>query len=337
MNGAAGGPAPLEPAIAPRADDEPFVAAPAGRPRRRPPVVHVLLFLATLGTTTIAGALNDGVLPSDLRTEWAAGLRFSLTLMGILLAHEMGHYVAARLHGVHVTLPFFLPGPPILTGTFGAFIRMRSAPQNRRVLFDVGAAGPWAGLMVAAPAVVVGLYLSQLKPIPPEFVGLSFGDSLLFKALARIVVGPVPFGYDIVLHPIALAGWFGFLVTVLNLLPVGQLDGGHVVYAMFGRWHRVIARGFLVATVALGFLGWSGWFLWAVLLLCVGLDHPPTLDRAVRLDPLRLGLGWMTLALFLVTFIPVPIAALEGGAGPTTEELLPASIESAFAVAEVPV
>jgi len=310
---------PLEPPIAPT----PAVTTEAGG---RLPLLNVLLFAATLATTTIAGAFNAEVEPADLRANWMQGLPFSLTLMAILLAHEMGHYLLARRHGVRVTLPFFLPGPPFLTGTFGAFIRMKSLPQNRKVLFDVGAAGPWAGFLVAVPAVLYGLYLSELRPIPPSFSGLQFGDSLLFKLLSRTVIGPIPYGFDVILHPVALAGWFGFLVTVLNLLPVGQLDGGHVVYAMFGRRHRWIARGFLLFTVAVGFLGWYGWFLWAMLMVVVGLDHPPTMDPVTDLDPARRLGGWLTLLLFVATFIPVPITSLEGGTGPRPDELIPAAI-----------
>jgi membrane-associated protease RseP (regulator of RpoE activity) len=297
------------------------------RPRRRLPFLNLILFALTLVTTTIAGAWTADVSPADLPSQWPRGLPFSLTLMSILLAHEMGHYVLARRHGVRVTLPFFLPGIPFLfsPGTFGAFIRMKSLPQSRRVLFDVGAAGPWAGISLAVPAVIYGLQLSELRPIPPSFVGLQLGDSLLFKLLSRWVVGPIPYGFDVMLHPIALAGWFGFLVTALNLLPLGQLDGGHVVYALFGRWHRWIARAFLLLTVAIGFLGWSGWFAWAVLMLLVGLDHPPTLDSATPLDPQRRFAGWMTLALFVATFMPVPVSMIEGGPGPRPEDLIPAA------------
>jgi membrane-associated protease RseP (regulator of RpoE activity) len=289
------------------------------------PIVNVVLFLATLVTTTIAGALNHGVPPQRLAEDWAEGLPFSLTLMAILAAHEMGHYVLARLHGVRVTLPFFLPGPPVLTGTFGAFIRMRSQPRNRRDLFDIGAAGPWAGLLLAVPAVVYGLMLSELAPIPPSYSGINFGDSLLFKGIVRMVFGRIPYGFDIMLHPIALAGWFGLFVTVLNLLPVGQLDGGHVVYALLGRWHRWVARTFLVFTVVVGFFGWPGWFLWAVLMLFVGLDHPPTADSLTELDPWRRLLGWATIAMFFLIFVPVPLSWIEGGAGPAPEELVPVS------------
>ncbi len=294
--------------------------------RRRFPWLNAILLLATLASTTLAGALNDDVAIAELRTNWVRGLPFSLTLMAILLAHEMGHYFVARRNGVAVTLPFFLPAPPFLTGTFGAFIRMRSAVHSRRVLFDVGAAGPWAGIAVALPAVLYGLHLSELKPLPPTFSGLQFGDSLLFSALSRLVVGPIPHGFDILLHPVALAGWFGFLVTLLNLLPVGQLDGGHVVYAMFGRTHRWISRAFVLATVAFGFMGWAGWFLWAAMMVMVGVDHPPTLDHDSPLDPLRWVAGWMTLVLLVLTFVPVPITMLEGGTGPAPTELIPAMI-----------
>ena len=294
--------------------------------RPRFPWLNLLMLALTLATTTMAGALNDDVAYADLSSEWTRGLPFSLTLMSILLAHEMGHYLVARFHGVDVTLPFFLPAPPILTGTFGAFIRMKNGAQTRRILFDVGAAGPWAGVVVAVPAVIFGLHLSELKPIPPTFTGLQFGDSLLFSALSRLVVGRVPYGFDILLHPVALAGWFGFLVTLLNLLPVGQLDGGHVVYSMFGERHRWIARVFLLVTVAIGFLGWSGWFLWAALMVMVGIDHPPTLDREMPLDLRRQLAGWMTLVLFVLTFVPVPITLMEGGAGASPAELIPAAV-----------
>jgi membrane-associated protease RseP (regulator of RpoE activity) len=287
-----------------------------------PPSVHILLFLATVVTTTLAGAglFNAGVPTLEMiRERWTEGLPFSLTLMAILLSHEMGHYTAAKIHRVRATLPYFIPGPPILVGTFGAFIRMRSAPRSRHALFDIGAAGPWAGMVVAIPAVIVGLSLSELALIPPRFSGLYFGDSLMFKMLTRVVVGPIPLGYDIMLHPIAMAGWFGLFVTVLNLLPVGQLDGGHVVYAMFGRAHGLIARLFLLAIIGVGFLGWYGWFLWVALLLFMGIGHPPTVDQETTLGPFRLLLGWLTLAMFILTFIPVPILIIEGGVGPAPE------------------
>jgi len=305
----------------------PVAPAPMAALERRRWLLHALLFVATLATTTVAGALNADVPLSELREGWMKGLPFSLSLMGILFCHEMGHYGFARHHGVRATLPFFLPAPPIpfLIGTFGAFIRLRSLPRDRRALFDVGAAGPWAGFLVALPVAWIGLALSEVRPLPSSFGGLYFGDSLLFKGLTWLVIGPIPYGFDIFLHPVALAGWFGLFVTGLNLLPIGQLDGGHVVYALFGRRHRWIARGFLLGLLALGFVGWAGWFVWAVLVTFAGLDHPPTSDRETGLDPARVGMAWATLALFLATLVPVPIVSFEGGGGPEAEDLVPAS------------
>ena len=278
-------------------------ALPRGRNRLRP--IHVLLFLTTLLTTTMAGAFQAGVNPLADPTLLARGLPFSLTLLAILMVHEMGHFVVSRLHGVDATPPYFIPGPPFLIGTFGAFIRMRT-PTDRRALFDVGAAGPWAGFLVAIPAILYGLSLSEVGPLADPGGGLLLGDSLAFAALARLALGVAPADVTILLHPIALAGWFGLFVTFLNLLPVGQLDGGHVVYALLGRRHRWVARGTLVAILFLATLGWLGWLVWAVLVAAIGLDHPPTVDDT-PLDPRRKVAAWLTVALFAVTFMPVPV------------------------------
>lgn len=318
MNPAEGWIPPAEPVRVP-------IAVPAAE-RGSWPIVNVLLFAATLVTTTIAGALNADVPLHELGSRWSEGLAFSVTLMSILLAHEMGHYLFARAYGVQATLPFFLPGPPLLIGTFGAFIRLRSMPRDRRALFDIGAAGPWAGFVIALPASWYGLTLSEVHRLPPIGSGTWFGDSILFKLLVHGTVGSIPQGYDIFLHPIALAGWFGLFVTSLNLLPIGQLDGGHVVYSLFGARHRVIARAFLFALLGLGFLGWSGWFLWAVLVTVAGIDHPPTPDRVTQLDPARRGAGYATLALFVLTLVPVPIAFVDWR-NTETEPLVPARLE----------
>lgn len=268
--------------------------------------IHVVLFLATLLTTTLAGAFQAGVNPlADLRLL-ARGLPFSTTLMGILLVHEMGHFVVSRWHGVEATPPYFIPGPPVLIGTFGAFIRMRT-PTNRPALFDVGAAGPWAGFLVAVPAVLYGLAHSEVQPlVGPGAGGISLGNSAVFALLTRLALGVSPKDATIVLHPVALAGWFGLFVTFLNLLPIGQLDGGHVVYALLGRAHRWVARLSLVAIVGLSLLGWHGWAMWAVLVVLIGLDHPPTLDDR-PLDRRRRIAAWLTIALFFATFMAVPI------------------------------
>jgi len=270
--------------------------------------IHVVLFFTTLLTTTIAGSLQAGVNPFADPRLLVRGLPFSATLMGILLVHEMGHFVLSRVHGVAATPPYFIPGPPFPIGTFGAFIRMRT-PTNRRALFDVGAAGPWAGFLVAIPAVLYGLTLSEVRPLGGQAGGLVLGDSLIFSALARLALGVSPAEVTILLHPIALAGWFGLFVTFLNLLPVGQLDGGHVVYALIGHHHWWVARAALGVIVALALLGWHGWIMWGVLVVMIGLDHPPTLDDT-PLDPRRRLAAWLTIALFALTFMAVPIQVI---------------------------
>ncbi len=275
---------------------------------RRIPVIHFLLFAATLVTTSLAGAFQQGANPLADPQTIVQGLPFAITLLSILLCHEMGHYLLARRHGVRATLPYFIPGPPVLVGTFGAFIRMKSAPQNRRALFDVGAAGPWAGAVLAVPAIMLGLSLSEVRPLNPlEGGGIILGDSFLFSALTRLILGLSTDDVNVVLHPIALAGWFGLFVTFLNLLPVGQLDGGHVTYSLFGRTHRWISRIALVGILLLGFEGWQGWFFWVVLLSVLGLDHPPTIDLVSPLDWRRKLYAWSTVGLFILTFMPVPI------------------------------
>ena len=268
--------------------------------------LHIALFGATLVTTSMAGAFQLGANPLSDPASIIVGLPFSCTLMAILLCHEMGHYLVARSHGVQASLPYFIPGPPFLIGTFGAFIRMRAPTANRQVLFDVGAAGPWAGVVVAVPAVIIGLQFSQVSTTIQTGTGLIFGDSLLFSLLAWLSLGVSVNQVTIVPHPIALAGWVGLFVTFINLLPVGQLDGGHISYALFGRYQKWISRGFLVVILFLGFQGWPGWFFWAVMLSFLGVDHPPTWDHFSTLDPRRQVGGWLTLLLLAITFIPVP-------------------------------
>ena len=288
--------------------------------KRKLPLLHIGLFLATLVTTSMAGAFQQGANPLADPATLLQGLPFSVTLMSILLFHEMGHYLLARVHGVWASLPYFIPGPPLFVGTFGAFIRMKSPPANRRALFDVGAAGPWAGVLLAIPAAIIGLSLSEVRPLNPlDEGGILLGDSFLFSALTRFVLGVSSNEVSIVLHPIALAGWFGLFVTFLNLLPVGQLDGGHVMYSLFGRWHRWISRVSLIAILVLGFQGWQGWFVWVVLLSMLGVDHPPTLDLYASLDPRRTLYAWCTVGLFVLTFMPVPISVSEQPTIPPAE------------------
>ncbi len=286
----------------------PTWAPPTPRVRRqRGPWLHVILFAATFVTTSMAGAREAGVDPFAAVGNLRAGFPFSITLMSILLFHEMGHYMLSRVHGVRASLPYFIPAPPIfIAGTFGAFIRMESAPRSRRALFDVGAAGPWAGFMIAVPAIVVGLKMSQVLPLGANAGGDMLGESVIFSLLSRLTLGVLPDDVMIQLHPIAMAGWFGLFVTSLNLLPVGQLDGGHVTYAMFGPRHRWVARAFLAVVLFLSTQGWPGWLFWAVLVTLLGLDHPPTMDWWTPLDGRRRLAAWLTVALFVLTFMPAP-------------------------------
>jgi membrane-associated protease RseP (regulator of RpoE activity) len=297
----------LDPRIDPYAVP-PWERAVESRQTPRLPVIHILLFVLTFITTAMAGAFQVGADPLSDASSIRAGFPFAVTLLSILLIHELGHYFLSKVHGVRATLPYFIPAPPILIGTFGAFIRMKSPPPSRRALFDVGAAGPWAGLLAAIPAVLVGLQWSEVRPLALNEGGLVLGDSILFSFLTRLALGTTPDDVTILLHPIALAGWFGFFVTFLNLLPVGQLDGGHVAYAMFGRWHRVVARLFVGLIAVLGFYGWQGWFFWVLLLVLIGVDHPPTRDSITPLDGRRRVAAWLTAGAFIVTFMAEPIA-----------------------------
>ena len=303
----------------------PSSAAPTGglAPRRtRFPAVNIGLFLATMLTTTMAGAYAAGATfsmdqPLASLLNLASGLSFSVPLMLILLSHEMGHYLVAMRHGVDASPPYFIPAPyPSLffIGTFGAFIRIRSRPPSRRVIFDIGAAGPWAGVIVAVAAVIIGLGRSTVSPLDRSAGGLELGDSIVFYWLSRWILRVDPDSVAIGLHPIALAGWLGLFVTALNLLPVGQLDGGHTIYALFGgRAHRLISLVFVLGgvitvggSIVLGLGFWGGWLLWAALVIMLGLGHPATTDSITPLDPRRRIQAWMTIALFVVTFSPVP-------------------------------
>ena len=277
------------------------------------PWVHWLLFALTIATTTWAGAAHQGV---DVIREPArvlAGLPYSLTLMAILGVHELGHYFTARHHGIRVTPPYFIPVPMAL-GTFGAFIQMRSPTENRRALFDVAVAGPLAGLAVAIPALLVGLQTSTIVPGDVSTMsmmgGTSAGSSVLFALLAKLSIGPaLEYGHVLRLSPLAFAGWLGLLVTALNLLPIGQLDGGHIAYAMFG--HRI---GTVVSTVAmwslmlLAIFVWPGLTMWAILIFFIAGTAVPPLNDLTPLTPGRAGLGYATFATLLLILMPLPHA-----------------------------
>jgi membrane-associated protease RseP (regulator of RpoE activity) len=289
--------------------------------------LHLLLFFITLLTTTVAGAWQaDADFLADPR-QLISGLPFAITLMSILLVHEMGHYLTSRHHGVKATLPYFIPAPSFI-GTFGAFIRMQSSPPDRKSLFDVAAAGPLAGLILAVPAVVVGFHLSTVAPQDSSGGGMVLGSSLLLSLISKITLGILPDDANIVLHPIGFAGWIGLLVTAMNLLPAGQLDGGHVTYALFGKRYIWVSRLTVLAILTLGITRmWDGWLVWGVLLLFMGVRHPPPVDPDTPLDAKRKFLGWFLLATLAVTFTPVPFsfqepAAREERRAPETPETL---------------
>jgi membrane-associated protease RseP (regulator of RpoE activity) len=311
----------------------------------RLPVVNVALFFATVMTTLLAGAWSSS-LPVPAATGSAlaqalaealaiatAGLPFATSLIGILFCHEMGHYLFARAYGVDSTLPYFIPMPFGPVGTFGAVIRIRSALPSRRATFDIGAAGPFAGLLVAVPLFAWGIAHSEVRPVGDALLegsrsgavdlvrswlagepiavgsGLELGDSVVTYLLQRLVVGELPAGTDVFLHPVARAAWFGLFVTTLNLIPLGQLDGGHVTYALLGRRRaRAFSRFVSLALLAAGlFVCWTWLIWWAVTRFLVRLDHPSALDEA-PLGPGRRALAIVALILFAVTFIPVPVS-----------------------------
>jgi membrane-associated protease RseP (regulator of RpoE activity) len=277
----------------------------------RLPVLHALLLAVTALTTTTAGAFWEGVDPIDDARFLLRGLPFAASLIAILLVHEAGHYVMCLRHGVSASLPYFIPAPPHVfpLGTFGAFIRIRSRFPDRRALFDIGAAGPWAGFVVALFTTAVGLSLSTVLPERPTGHALELGDSLLTALLTRVVLQADP--ETVVLHPMAFAGWFGLFVTSINLLPVGQLDGGHVLYAAAGRGTRLLPVLLIAFLLWLGVSRWVGWLVWALILTALlTLGHPATDDDHRPLGPGRLLAALATLALFLVTFVAEPFKIL---------------------------
>ena len=272
----------------------------------------------------------------------AGGLAFMVSLLAILLAHEFGHYLASRYHRTHATLPYFIP-LPIGLGTMGAFIRLKEPPKNKRALLDIGIAGPLAGLAVAIPALIIGLRLSTVSAIPaqlPPGTGLQIeGNSLLYLLAKFVVFGrllpapesyggvsalqywvtyfftghPLPLGgVDVMLSPVAWAAWAGLLVTALNLIPAGQLDGGHLIYVLLGKRANVLLPFILVFLVVLGFF-WPGWWLWASLIFIfavLGPPHAEPLDQITPLNPGRRALAWLGIIVFILVFIPVPLMAV---------------------------
>jgi membrane-associated protease RseP (regulator of RpoE activity) len=332
-------------------------AAQGDVPRRSSLLLHAALFLATFLTTSMAGALYvhghvdaDGGWLDTLRQVMPIGdgLSYSVPLMGILLCHELGHYFVARAHGVEASLPFFIPLPPWFgLGTMGAVIGMRRVTTDRKKLIDIGAAGPLAGLAVTIPVLIYGLSLSKVGPLAP--FGQQEGNSLLYAFLKHAVKGLwLPNGHeDVYLHPTAWAGWAGLLVTMINLLPIGQLDGGHIATAYFGNGYNTFARRLhkLMPFVALAVFGWVyhlvrvemgerwrrdfslsvgvsaalPWLVWYLLVSVVrraggGANHPPVDTKPLPAS--RKLLFWFVVAAFVAIFMPVPFRATMSGAPP---------------------
>jgi len=329
------------------------VSPPQPQPRYGP---HLVLFVVTLATATVSGGLpyamewallhlapilgrppqelglgdvwlawRAGALPGGpvLEELFLWGGTFSVPFLSILLAHEMGHYVAARIHGAPVSPPWFIPGPPLfpLPGTFGAFIRMRAPIRTRHALLDIGAAGPLAGIAVAIPVLLVGLSLSTVGPIRGP--SIYEGNSLLYLLAKWLVHGPLPLGHDVFCHPMAMAGWWGILVTSLNLFPVSQLDGGHVAYALLGPRAVTLGRAVFggLLGLALGLFLFKGadaeavlskgagaWLVWIAIILVIGIEHPPMGDADEHLGRGRRTVAWLCLAVFALTFTPIPLS-----------------------------
>ncbi|MBF0517691.1 MAG: site-2 protease family protein [Nitrospirae bacterium] len=272
--------------------------------------LHVLLFIATFFTTLLAGVLQKGIDPVEEPWRFYEGLPFALTLMIILLAHELAHYFASIGHRTAATLPYFIPAPLSPIGTFGAFIKMKSPILTRTALIDIGASGPIAGFVVSFAAVVGGLFYSEIGVVNAKS-GMVLGDCLLFSFLSRLIVGTPPQGQDVMLNPVAFAGWLGFFVTSLNLLPIGQLDGGHILYSIVGRWHVWISRLLVVCLLIMGEMYWPGWWFWAILMTVLRLKHPPVLFGDIPIDPTRLKAAAISLVIFVVKFVPVPFMVME--------------------------
>jgi membrane-associated protease RseP (regulator of RpoE activity) len=276
-------------------------------------VPNLVLLLITLLTTTLMGAIMEQseLLMANPRLlfqqPWLilTGIPASLTIMSILGIHELAHYFVARRHGLETTLPFFIP-IPFGFGTFGAIIRIRTPWENRKALFDVGVAGPLAGLLIAFPLFFVGLMLSPARPPIPE--GTSLGSPLLLRGIEELVyaIRAIPPEHEIYVNAMTFAAWFGLVVTGFNLLPVGQLDGGHVSYAVLGRWGKTVGILTLVSLVALGTFVWSGWYVWAAFIFLSGWQHPAPLNALEPLGRKRMILGILVFVLTALLFTPAP-------------------------------
>ena len=235
-------------------------------------------------------------------------LVYAVVLIIILLGHEMGHYLTCRYYHIEATLPFFIPIPLPPIGTLGAFIKIKSQITQKKQLFDIGVSGPLAGFCLALPALIYGLSLSKVVPhLAPREDVLYFGEPLLLKLLSNLLFRNVPAEKDLFLHPLAIAGWVGILVTALNLLPIGQLDGGHISYAFLGRKAKPLSRLLMIVFFIMSVFFWAGWLVWGLAILLLGLKHPRVVNESERLSLSRRVLGIVVVAIFILSFIPDPL------------------------------
>jgi hypothetical protein len=292
-------------------------------PKNKKPWLNILLFALTVLSTFFVGltwslsyryADNLGQ-NSRLALDFAIfrdpelislSLVYAAVLMIILLGHEFGHYLACRHYQVNATLPYFIPAPT-LVGTLGAFIKIKSPITLKKQLFDIGIAGPLTGFIFSLPALVYGLALSKLVPALPRDDSLVFGEPLLLKFLGSLIFKNISPNQDLILHPVAFAGWVGVLVTSYNLFPLGQLDGGHISYALMGPKSKHLAKLLLVGFVAMGVFFWVGWFVWALIILLLGLKHPRIIDEETPLSWPRKVLSVLIIIVFILSFIPDPV------------------------------
>ena len=279
--------------------------------------INLVLLILTLGTTTLMGAImeqgealsQNPLLFIQQPAMLLTGIPASLTIMGILGIHELAHYFAARRHGLDSSLPYFIP-VPLGFGTFGAIIRMRTPWRNRNALFDVGAAGPLAGILVALPLFFLGLLSSPTMPPQPD--GMPLGTPLLLRWLENLVylIKDIPPDYDIYVNSWTFAAWFGLVVSGFNLLPIGQLDGGHVAYAVLGKWTKILSILVLTTIGILGILMWPGWYVWIAFTFLSGWMHPPPLNMLEPLSKGRIALGIIVFLLMVLMFTPAPFPTM---------------------------
>ncbi len=281
-------------------------------PRNNKGYLHLVLFLLTVLTTTFVGAFmwSSNYGGDTAGFAWfLRGIPFSATLLSILGVHEFAHYFTAKYWGIQVTLPYFIPAPIPPLGTFGAIIKMKSSIPSRRALIDVGASGPMAGFVFAVAASCIGLKLSRIVPMESldEHIGYILGEPLLFKFLGFLILGPVGDNFYVELHPVAFAGWIGFFVTALNLIPVGQLDGGHILFALSPRTHELVRRIRLPILILLGLTFWNGWYVWAVFSLFFGRSHPYPDRMDTSVGKGRTVIAVITILIFLLCITLTPI------------------------------